>query len=46
MEDKCLEQNGFFEYCIETLDGKTCNLYEENYHFNEQEKCIWINFCL
>ena len=30
MEDKCLEQNGFFEHCIETLDGKTCNLCEEN----------------
>ena len=45
MEDKCFEQNGFFEHCIEILDGKTCNLCEENYHFNEQGKYIWINFC-
>jgi hypothetical protein len=44
MEDKCLEQDGFFEHCIETLNGKTFYLCEENYHFNEQGKCNWINF--
>ena len=45
LEDKCIEQNGIFEHCIETLDGKECNLCEENYHLNEEGKCIWINFC-
>ena len=45
LEDKCIEQNGFFAFCKETLDGKKCNLCEENYHFDEEGKCIWVNFC-
>ena len=45
-EEKCLEQIGNFEHCKETLDGKTCNLCEENYYFDENGKCIWTNFCL
>ena len=45
IEDKCIEQNGFFQHCKETLDGKTCNLCEENYYFDENGKCIWTNYC-
>ena len=45
-EDKCLEQNGIFQHCKESFDGKTCNLCEEDYYFDAQGKCIWMNFCM
>ena len=45
LEDKCLMQQGFFEHCKETLDGETCNSCEENYHFNQEGRCIWTNYC-
>ena len=45
LEDKCIWQNNNLLHCLETLDGKTCNLCEDNYHLDENGKCIWINFC-
>ena len=44
-EQKCLKQEGIFLNCKESLDGKKCNLCDENYHLSEDERCISINFC-
>jgi len=45
-EGKCKEQNGIFQHCRESIDGKTCNICDEDYYFDENGKCIAINNCL
>ena len=46
IEQKCIEQNGIFEHCKESLDGKTCNKCDDDYYFDENQKCIEVNYCL
>ena len=46
IDSKCKEQNGVFEFCQLSVDGKTCDICEDNYYFDENGKCIDINFCL
>ena len=45
-EEKCKIQNDIFEHCRESLDGKTCDICDDNYYFNENQRCISINYCL
>ena len=46
LEDKCIEQNRIFEHCSLTIDGKTCDICDINYYFDENKNCIRINYCL
>ena len=45
-DNLCKNQTEVFEYCQESVDGKTCDICEDNYYFDENRKCIGINFCL
>ena len=45
-DSKCKEQSGVFEFCQLTVDGKTCDICDDNYYFDENGKCIYINYCL
>ena len=45
-ESKCKNQIGIFEFCQESIDSATCDICEENYYFNEEKKCISVNYCL
>ena len=44
-DNQCKNQTGIFEYCQESIDGKTCDICEDYYYFDENGKCIGINFC-
>ena len=41
-DSKCKEQSGVFEFCQLTVDGKTCDICDDNYYFDENGKC-YIN---
>ena len=41
----CKEQKDPFENCKETIDSKTCSICNEDYYFDENGKCIDINYC-
>ena len=45
IEDKCKEQNDIFKNCQQSIDGKSCDICNDNYYFNEEGKCININYC-
>ena len=38
-------ENDSFEYCKESFDGKTCDICDDNYYFDENGKCIPFNYC-
>ena len=44
-EDKCKEQNGNFLNCALTINGKNCDICDNDYYFNEEGRCIEINYC-
>ena len=44
-DNQCKNQAGVFEYCQVSVDGKTCDICDDNYYFDENGKCISINFC-
>ena len=44
-ENKCKLQNEIFGRCIQTLDGKTCDICEEDFYFDEDNKCNAVNYC-
>ena len=45
-DNKCKEQNDILEHCQITIDGKICDICDDNYYFDEEKKCIRINYCL
>ena len=45
-ESKCKNQTDIFEHCKQSLDGKTCDICDDYYYFDEEGKCIALNFCL
>lgn len=45
-EEKCKNQTETFDYCLESIDGKTCDKCEDNYYLDENKKCIAVNNCL
>ena len=45
IEDKCIIQSGDFVHCKQTIDGKKCEICDDNYYFDEEGKCISINYC-
>ena len=44
-DNECKVQNGVFKNCKQTIDGKSCDICDEDYYFNEKGICIDINFC-
>ena len=44
-EDKCKEQKGVFEHCKESINGKNCDICEEDYFFDEEGNCTSYKFC-
>ena len=46
IDNKCYEQKTNFVNCKESFDGENCNICEEGYFFDENKKCIEINYCL
>ena len=44
--EECIVQNDIFIHCKESIDGKTCEVCDDNYYFNENKTCISINYCL
>ena len=45
-ESKCKNQTENFEHCKESLDGETCQICDDDYYFDDEGKCIAVNFCL
>ena len=44
-ENKCLEQNGKFINCKETLDGINCEICDDDFYFDVENNCIACNYC-
>jgi hypothetical protein len=44
-DNQCKNQSGAFVFCQESVDGKVCDICDDNYYFDENGKCIGINFC-
>ena len=44
-DSKCKNQTSIFEFCKMSLDGKTCDICDEDYYFDEKGKCSKVNFC-
>jgi hypothetical protein len=44
-DNQCKNQIGVFEFCQESVDGKTCDICDDNYYFDENGKCIDIIYC-
>lgn len=45
LNNKCKKQEGIFSYCKLTIDGKSCDICNEGYYFDEEGNCTEINFC-
>ena len=44
-QNKCIFQEGIFRHCIQTIDGKNCDICEEDYYFDKNNICVGVNFC-
>ena len=44
-ENKCLKQNEIFQNCKQAINENECDLCEEDFYFDENLKCINVNFC-
>ena len=44
-DSKCNIQTDIFKHCKESIDGKICDSCEDDYYFDEDGKCIAVNFC-
>ena len=45
-ENKCKQQQeGIFAYCKQTINGKTCDICNDGYYFDEEGNCTEINYC-
>ena len=44
-EEKCILQTEDLMHCKEVMDGKTCNICEDDFFFDEEKKCIDTNYC-
>lgn len=45
-DETCKNQTEEFDYCLESIDGKTCDKCEDSYYLSEDKKCIAVNYCL
>ena len=44
-ESKCKVKTDIFDHCKETMDGKTCDICDDGYYFDDDKNCIDVNFC-
>ena len=44
-EDKCENKTANFTYCMQTLDGKNCEICDEDYYFDENGICVETQYC-
>ena len=44
-QSKCIRQKDNFDNCKESLDGKTCEVCEDGYFFDENKNCIDVSYC-
>ena len=44
-DEKCKNATNEFTNCKISLDGKTCEECADEYHFSEDGKCTFFNFC-
>ena len=43
--NKCLMKDSNWLYCQQTIDGKTCDICENNGYFDDEGNCIGVNYC-
>ena len=44
-DDKCEKENGVFINCKESVNNQTCDICQDDYYFDEEGKCVSINYC-
>ena len=44
-QQKCLKQEGVFEHCRETLNGRSCDECDDNFYFDGEGICCGTNYC-
>ena len=44
-EDKCENKSANLTYCKQSLDGKNCDICDEDYYFDENGICVKSQFC-
>ena len=44
-EDKCEEKKDNFTHCKQSVDGKTCDICDENYYLDDNGVCLQTQFC-
>ena len=44
-ESKCKLQANNFDHCQESIDGKTCDICDEGFYFDENKICLDVNYC-
>ena len=44
-QNKCIKQENQFLHCKQTLNGETCDKCDDDYYFDEQQKCTNTNNC-
>ena len=44
-DNKCKKQENNFYHCKQTINGKTCDICNEGYYFDEEGNCTEINYC-
>ena len=45
-ENKCKKQEGMFYHCQQSIDGKICDICDNDYYLAENGKCGEVNYCL
>ena len=43
--DKCLMKTSDLLYCQQTLDGQNCDLCDDDAYFDDEGKCVAVNYC-
>ena len=44
-ENKCIYQSGSLYYCKESIDGKKCDICEDDFFFDEKGNCTNVKYC-
>ena len=44
-KNKCILKNGTFINCMQTIDGKTCDICDDGFFFDSENNCVNTNFC-
>lgn len=44
-ENKCIQQTENFQHCKQTVDGKTCDICDDDYYFDKEDSCVNTNNC-